>query len=852
MTTPYVLPLDDPNAMLETVGGKGLSLAKMRSAGLPVPGGFHVTTAAYRRFVTENELQPQILAALQGMDANDPAALEAAARQIGELFSQGQIPAEIAAAVSTAYAAMQDIPVAVRSSATAEDLPGASFAGQQETYLNIRGEQAVLEAVKKCWASLWTARAIAYRLKQQVDQEAVALAVVVQELIFADAAGILFTANPITGKRDEVVINAAWGLGEAIVSGAVTPDTLTVQKGTGRILHRETAEKMVMTMQSEHGVHQAPVPEPQTKQAVLTRARAAELARLGEKIEAFYGMPMDIEWTLRRDVFAIVQARPITALPPEWKRPVPKAMYTRASLAEQIPNPVTPLFATLGLRAVNQATVEFGQSMSLDALDIEYQYRPINGYVFMGFLMKGKALWGITTLGLKSFTYLLAQSIPRWQASRQALGELLDRWEQRDLATSTPSELLAGVYELFTQVGRLYTVLQSGPVPTSTLSEALFTGVYRLAKRKGDPEATAFLFGFDTVPILTEKSLFDLAMKAKSQPALAEALRRLPAAELAAALETGVPPEGIPAAAWVEWQGQFQAHLRTYGRAVYDLDFANPTPAETPALLLETIKMYLAGQGNDPYERQRLAMERREQVTQQLLARLRWPLKGWLQKSLHWALETGPAREDSLADLGMANPQIRRMLGELGRRFVAGGALDAPEEIYWLEESEAVELAALLEKGQSLPNLHARIPARKAAWQAQLKLNPPAVLPERSAWAKWVPWHKIDQGGNLLKGYGASAGKVTAPACLLFSPQDFGKMKPGAVLVAVTTTPAWTPLFAMASAIVTDIGGPLSHSSIVAREYGIPAVLATGLATRRIQDGQMVMVDGAAGTVKLL
>jgi pyruvate,water dikinase len=185
----------------------------------------------------------------------------------------------------------------------------------------------------------------------------------------------------------------------------------------------------------------------------------------------------------------------------------------------------------------------------------------------------------------------------------------------------------------------------------------------------------------------------------------------------------------------------------------------------------------------------------------------------------------------------------------LGRRFAAGGAGAPEESTGWRKRGGA---GALLEKGQGLPDLRARIPARKAAWQVQLKLTPPAVLPEKSGWGKMVPWHKTDQGGNLLKGFGASAGKITAPACLLFSPEDFGKMKPGAVLVAVTTTPAWTPLFAMAAAIVTDIGGPLSHSSIVAREYGIPAVLATGLASRRIQDGQMVTVDGSAGTVTLL
>ena len=216
---PIVLSLNNPAASIETAGGKGMSLAKLLGAGLPVPGGFLVTTEAYRTFVTDNGIQPRIMQALAGVDPADPAALEAAAQRISAVFAQAPTPDEISAAVRTAYAALDGVAVAVRSSATAEDLPGASFAGQQETFLNIRGADAVLDAVKRCWASLWTARAIAYRINNAIDQQTVALAVVVQQLVDADAAGILFTADPVSGKRDELVINAAWGLGEAIVCG---------------------------------------------------------------------------------------------------------------------------------------------------------------------------------------------------------------------------------------------------------------------------------------------------------------------------------------------------------------------------------------------------------------------------------------------------------------------------------------------------------------------------------------------------------------------------------------------------------------------------------------------------------
>ena len=248
----YVLPLADSGANLETVGGKGASLARLVANGLPVPDGFHVTTAAYRRFVIENDLQPGILAALETVDIAQPATLDAASLTIGELFSGAQTPPDVASAIALAYASLRGASpvVAVRSSATAEDLPDLSFAGQQDTYLNVEGYGAVLEAVKRCWASLWTARAIGYRARHGIGPDGLSLAAVVQLLVPAEAAGILFTANPVTGRRDQAVISAAWGLGEAVVGGMVTPDALTVDKASGAVVERVTADKQVMTARS--------------------------------------------------------------------------------------------------------------------------------------------------------------------------------------------------------------------------------------------------------------------------------------------------------------------------------------------------------------------------------------------------------------------------------------------------------------------------------------------------------------------------------------------------------------------------------------------------------------------------
>jgi rifampicin phosphotransferase len=714
-----------------------------------------------------------------------------------------------------------------------------------------------LQAVKRCWASLWTARAIAYRLNNQIDQATVALAVVVQELILADAAGIMFTANPVNGKRDELVINAAWGLGEAVVSGAVTPDTIAVEKSAGRVLRRETADKQVMTVRTEAGTHEVPVPAAQRRQGVLTDAQVVELARLGARIEQFYDMPMDVEWVLAGGHFSIVQARPITALPPEWKRPDSSVFYTRGSLAEHTPSPVTPLFATLGLELANIATLQLWQGIiGKDArtiVPVEGAYRSLNSYVYLGLRIPAKALLQITWVFITNLGSLVGGSVARWQAARKELAAVVDQWEGRAVEELPATRLLEGVRAVFGAACHYFTEIQS-TLPAAAMSEAIFTKLYDGAIRRGsDPSAITFVMGSDTVALQAEKSLFDIATWTRANPALANYMFQRPTEQLEADLRVEAPPDGMPAELWAEWRRRLQGHLHTFGRTAYEFDFANPTPQETPGPVLDALKSYLAGRSEDPYRRQREAVAKREKATAAVLKRIDPVRKRLFLKLLRWAQDTGPMREDSIFDMGMGHPLIRSMLGELGQRFAAAGAIGQADDIYWLEQKEVEALTATLEAGQPLPDLRESIPARKQQWQAALKIVPPLMLPEKSGWSRFFHGAEAEtkDGKVVLKGVGTSGGRITAPARVLFGPEDFSTLKPGDVLVAVTTTPAWTPLFAQASAVVTDIGGPLSHSSIVAREYGIPAVMAARSATRSIHSGQLVTVDGTAGTITL-
>jgi len=432
----------------------------------------------------------------------------------------------------------------------------------------------------------------------------------------------------------------------------------------------------------------------------------------------------------------------------------------------------------------------------------------------------------------------------RWQEAREKLAAVVHEWERKDIASLSPTELLNGASTVFGAEVKYYTVIQT-TLPAASMGEIFFQRLYNsLIKRKGDPEFTTFLFGFENMTVRAEQSLYDIATWLKANPVLADYTLRTPTESLVTNIKRETIPEGIPVNLWAEYRSRFEAHFEEFGRTAYEFDFANPTPAEEPSPQFEAIKLFIEGKATSPYDRVQTAADNREQATEAVLNRIGWPRKGWFEKRLQKAHETGAIREDSIFDMGMGHPVIRRMFSELGRRFVEKEVIATADDIYWLEQHE---------DRQPYPDFSDRIPARKAEWQAALKIVAPSMLPEKSFWQRFLGGGAPEEkdGKLTLKGLGTSDGQVTAPACVLYGPEDFGKMKPGDVLVATTTTPAWTPLFAMASAVVTDIGGPLSHSSIVAREYGIPAVMAARNATRHIQSGQMVTVDGKEGTVIL-
>jgi pyruvate,water dikinase len=869
--SPFILKLDSPEATLELVGGKGASLARMAAAGLPVPPGFQITTIAYHRYVDENHLGDGILSAAAQAQADDPATLDRASAQIQSLIALGTIPEDVAARIGQSYSELgnDDPPVAVRSSATAEDLPEMSFAGQMETYLNVCGGDNVLAAVKRCWGSLWTARALSYRAQQGLRPEDLGIAVVVQLLVPADVAGILFTANPVTGARGQMMINAAWGLGEAIVGGQVTPDTIIINKQTGAIASQDIASKEVMTVRVSGGTRQEPVPAEKRMRAALQPAQAAELVRLGVKIEQLYGQPMDIEWAMCDQRIFILQARPITALPEprptlEWKLPRAGGRYARSSVIELLPNPLSPLFATLALPLWNETLQALMQLMGFGrGLTSRFRLLTINDY---GYIEFGLSAWeSVRMLAalprlLTWFVRLLRSARVRWaEDARPHYASVVSAWAARDPATTPATELLAGAREIVRAAARHYVTIQSGILPGAAMGELAFTGLYsRLIKRKSDPPALTFMLGFDSAPIQAEKSLYDLASWASAKPELAGYLRRATSKEIveACASQLALIADGE---SWREFTGRFAQHLERFGHAVYDLDFASSVPADDPGPLLETLKYFLSGQARSPYERQARAALAREQATQSVLARLKGIRLRLFRPLVQTAQRFAPLREDALADAGLGWPMLRRMVREVGRRMVAAGAIAQPDDVFFLMWEEAQAAARALDTRQP-PEDYARAVAERRATQGfERKVTPPVALPIRGHtrflgidYSRWLPARTGQQAGNVIKGVGTSPGRVVGVARVIHGPEEFDQMQPGDILVAKITTPAWTALFALASGVVTDVGGPLSHSSIVAREYHIPAVLGTGIATDRVRSGQRITVDGDGGLVTIV
>ncbi len=843
-----VLSFDQP-ATLETVGGKGLNLMRLAKAGMPVPPGFVISTAAYDAFVQANHLDQILPGLLDALQQGEPLA-EISAR-VRAAFASGEFPTRLARRIVEAYrelsrqAGQPDVPVAVRSSATAEDLAEASFAGQQDTYLNIHGEEAVLDAVRRCFGSLWSERAIDYRAQQGLAPLGVRLAIVVQQMVFAEAAGVVFTANPISGDPHQVVIDATWGLGEALVSGLVTPDHIVVDKRTGAVLSQVIAEKTTMVISTPDGTQERPVPRGKARRKVLGDATIRALTTLAQAVEEAHGRPQDMEWCLAGGKLYIVQARPITTLPERpviWDAPGPGQWLHGGGTFEMITEPISPLFETFLLPILVATIVKMVEHIGLKSILPAVPYRVVNGFIYLHLDLHPRP-WHLGGI-VRDFAYHL-DSMQDQQAEQRLYRETVAALAAPPLAECSAAQVLDRMAVLG-RTGMRYWLQIMRIVQVVYRRERAFVDFYdRHARRADDPEPEVFLRGQKIMPWEAECSTFELAQLARKHRRVADILSADPGTAQAALTAFAEGREFLAA---------LREHLERYGHQLSSFDLSLPTLADDPRPILTAIQAFLSGKESPVLRQERMAMER-EQAIAWVVSRLAARSQREFSRLLAGAQEVARLREDALFDVGLAWTPMHRCALELGCRLSQAGLIAQPEDIFWLTLSEV--RSAFDEEGITGMLLTQRVDERQANHKVWSQVEAPYLLPVGSQpafWWSWVfPTPELQRHPNAhtLIGLGVSPGKVTAVARVIQSLDDMQQLNTGEILVARTTTPAWTPLFARAGGLVTDLGGPLAHGSIVAREYGIPAVMGTGSATRHIHSGQVITVYGSDGKVVL-
>ena len=943
--TDIVLPFASiDRTSLAIVGGKAANLGEMVRAGLPVPPGFCVTTTAYalvaegadleqgggkprpyhtrpsvadsyvaegadleqgggkpRPYYTRPSVADSYMVALLELAttrADDTARLAELAAVARASLLSAPIPTVVAEAITEAYRALGDgefVPVAVRSSATAEDLPFASFAGQQDTYLNIVGVDAVLDAVRRCWASLWTDRAVSYRASNGIDHGSVRLAVVVQCMVNATVAGVLFTANPLTGKRRQAVIDASPGLGEAVVSGAVNPDHFVVNTTTGEIVERRLGDKRVVIQAAPGGGTQRIEQAERSNEACLSDDQIRALTELGARVEAHYGAPQDTEWAIDPTGHLwLLQARPITTL-----YPLPDnapdtddvlRVYFSLNVFQGVYRPLTPmgiavfrLFGSTIAGLFNLAPRDplRGPSILVEAggrlfFDVTSALRTAIGRKFLlGAAQIAEVRSAALFQQLTTDPRLSLVHTPRWRLIC-AFGSLLAEtrapiyiiqallwpstvqkrmaqvraWLQslNDEVAEAPAQGTADLADRLTALerllpGRVKSVFRViPPVMASGLGSYALSG--RLLEDIATPdEMQIVLRGLPHNPTTEmDLELWALAKLVQADAVAAQAVRETPPERLAQQYREGTLPPTLQ-----QGLGEF---LHAYGhRGVAEIDLGLPRWSEDPTHILGVLANYL--QLKDPDLAPDVQFHRGAQEAEAMVATLtrRARRKGWLRGILvGFFLKRARAlagfREMPKFCLILLLAYIRRSLLSIGKAMEQAGWLENAGDIFFITLSEA--RAALT--GEDMRQI---VRERRASYDHELQRRPiPRVLLSDGT-EPIVASQAGELAEGTLKGSPASPGIVTAQARVILDPTG-ARLEPGEVLVAPSTDPGWTPLFLTAGGLVMEMGGAMSHGAVVAREYGIPAVVGVPGATERISTGQQITVDGSTGTVSIV
>ncbi len=856
------------------VGGKGANLGELsRIEGIQVPGGFCVTTRAYQDVLESNEQLTSLLDQLALLTVENREAIAELSAHIRQVIEGIPIPQDIEEEIAHQICKLgEQQAYAVRSSATAEDLPTASFAGQQDTYLNLVGQEAILKHISQCWASLFTERAITYRIQHSFDHRAVRLAVVVQRMLFPQAAGILFTADPVTSNRKVTSIDASFGLGEALVSGLLNPDHYQVRAGC--ILDKQISTKTLALSALPQGGTKVQQIEPERQnRPALTDAQVVQLERIGRAIEAHFACPQDIEWCLVDETFFIVQSRPITTLYPiPDVRDGKNHVYVSFSHQQMMTDAMKPLgvsFFQLGLDDTPLIPIggrlffdvapdlasPIGQRIALlalgkiDPLVHNALKSLLKRKAFMKSLARGKRFlrmgtgyftWELPVQALKIYRNNDAAIVQTLMARNEAALKDL----QQRIANLSGDELFAFILEARKQLKEAMEDPQSMGV--------VFVGIYaanwinkHMEKWLGEKSAADALSQSVAHNVTAEMglALLDIADVVRDYPAVMEYLQHASDETFFADLARLEGGDAV--------SQSIRAYLETYGmRCAGEIDITRPRWSEQPTALvptiLSTIKNVEPGAHHVLFEQ---GLREARQKEQDLLARLEQLPGGKrkankTQKMVSRLRNFIGYREYPKYSMIWHYWIIKQALMKEAVKLVQRGVLREKEDIYYLSFEELREAVRTSRLDYSI------ITKRKGEYEIYEKLMPPRMMTsEGEVLSGEYETGTIPKGA--LAGIPVSSGIIEGRARVIVRMED-ADIEEGDILVTTYTDPSWTPVFLSIKGLVTEVGGMMTHGAVIAREYGLPAVVGVENATRLIKDGQRIRVHGTEGFVEIL
>jgi phosphoenolpyruvate synthase/pyruvate phosphate dikinase len=863
----YVMDFQEiDHTQAAVVGGKGAHLGELsRIEGIRVPAGFCVTTDAFQRILAQAPSIEDRLDRCSLLKPDDRAAIRALSAELRREIEGIALPEDLAAAITLALARLgEQAAYAVRSSATVEDLPRASFAGQQDTYLNVVGRAAILQHISRCWASLFTERAVTYRLRNGFDDRKVQMAVVVQQMVFPHAAGILFTADPVTSNRQVASVEASFGLGEALVSGLVNPDVYKVRNG--EVLSKTLATKRLAIHASPAGgTQQQTIEAERQEQPTLTDAQVVRLAQLGRRIEAHFGHPQDIEWCLLDNDFQIVQSRPITTL-----FPIPASgdrenhVYVSVGHGQMMTDAMRPLGVSVWQLTAMVPMHEAGGRLFVDVtqrlaspstrvglLEVMGRGDPLIGDALQTILERGDFLPSLPDHGPPT-----PGGPPAWGAPAQIdtdpaiVTELIERNRvsiaalKRDIQTKSGPALFDFLLEDFKEHKRIlgdplsHQAIMAGMQATWWLNEQLEAWLGE--KNAAD---TLTLSAPGNVTSEMGLALLDVADVIRPQPNVVAFLQNVE--------DEDFLDELAKLAGGREARDAIQAYLTKYGmRCVGEIDITRPRWSERPttlvSMILGNIKNFEPGAG-----KRRLELGRQEagKKEQELLERLRvlpdGEQKAEQTKRMIDRVRTFIGyREYPKYGIVSRHFVYKQALLEEAERLVQAHVLRDKEDIFYLTFHELHDVVRTNHVDEQL------IRQREDAFRSNQTLTPPRVLTSDGEIIAGA-YRRDDLPAGVLVGLPVSAGTIEGRARVILDIAE-ADLEAGDILVTAYTDPSWTPLFVATTGLVTEVGGLMTHGAVIAREYGLPAVVGVEHATRLIRDGQRIRVHGTDGYVEIL